>query len=118
MINFDKRLFFIFEELSMNVVCKIDSHSRNYDPMTAKFLSPDPIGFSGGDSNLYRYVRNNPTKFTDPSGLVVFYAGGSANAGVIGGGYGSWFGGAYGLKAPAYFSGSCACNVMAFFAYF
>ena len=25
------------------------------------WLSPDPLGFAGGDWNLYRYVRNRPT---------------------------------------------------------
>ena len=32
-------------------------------------LSQDPIGFGGGDANLYRYVGNHPTMSTDPSGL-------------------------------------------------
>jgi len=32
------------------------------------FLSEDPIQFRGG-GNFYRYVQNNPTDFTDPSGL-------------------------------------------------
>jgi hypothetical protein len=26
------------------------------------------MGFGAGDSNLYRYVGNSPTNFTDPSG--------------------------------------------------
>lgn len=29
----------------------------------------DPLGFAAGDANLYRYVGNSPTNFTDPSGL-------------------------------------------------
>jgi uncharacterized protein RhaS with RHS repeats len=29
----------------------------------------DPLGFDAGDANLYRYVHNDPTDFTDPSGL-------------------------------------------------
>jgi hypothetical protein len=33
-------------------------------------LSLDPLGFDAGDPNLYRYVGNSPTNFTDPSGLV------------------------------------------------
>jgi hypothetical protein len=28
-----------------------------------------PLGFKGNDTNLYRYVGNAPTQFTDPSGL-------------------------------------------------
>jgi len=35
-------------------------------------LSEDPIGFAGGDANLYRYVENNPINFTDPLGLLSF----------------------------------------------
>ena len=28
-----------------------------------------PLGFAAGDTNLYRYVGNDPTNATDPSGL-------------------------------------------------
>ncbi|MBX9627173.1 MAG: RHS repeat-associated core domain-containing protein, partial [Gemmataceae bacterium] len=40
-----------------------------YDPNVGRWLQPDPIGFAGGDPNLYRYVGNSPTNFVDPSGL-------------------------------------------------
>jgi uncharacterized protein RhaS with RHS repeats len=40
-----------------------------YDPRPARFISEDPIGFEGGDTNLYRYVGNSPTNFVDPFGL-------------------------------------------------
>ena len=43
--------------------------ARYLDPSTGRFASRDPIGFAGGDSNLYTYVRNNPVMLTDPSGL-------------------------------------------------
>jgi RHS repeat-associated protein len=42
--------------------------ARYYNPTTGCFESQDPIRFSGGDSNLYRYVTNSPTLYTDPSG--------------------------------------------------
>jgi RHS repeat-associated protein len=43
--------------------------TRYYDQVTAQFLSQDPIGFDGGDANLYRFVGNNPVNMIDPSGL-------------------------------------------------
>jgi hypothetical protein len=36
------------------------------------FLTKDPIGFAGGDVNLYRHVQNNPITWVDPWGLWSF----------------------------------------------
>ena len=33
-----------------------------------RFMSRDPLDYAAGDMNLYAYVGNNPTKFTDPTG--------------------------------------------------
>jgi RHS repeat-associated protein len=44
--------------------------ARYYDPTTARWLQQDPIVFQAGDANLYRYVSNNATNATDPSGLT------------------------------------------------
>jgi len=66
--------------------------ARYYDPKTGVFTSQDPIGFAGGDINLYRYAFNNPLTFTDPSGeifpmlLVPYVAGvllGTVGLGVL-----------------------------------
>jgi RHS repeat-associated protein len=43
--------------------------ARWYDAKIGRFISEDPIGFRGGDINLYGYVKNNPINFKDPSGL-------------------------------------------------
>ncbi|MDX9715706.1 MAG: RHS repeat-associated core domain-containing protein [Dissulfurispiraceae bacterium] len=43
--------------------------NRYYDANTGRFISKDPIGFSAGDVNLYRYVGNNPVNWVDPEGL-------------------------------------------------
>ncbi len=40
-----------------------------YDPSTGRWLIEDPIGFDAGDTDLYRYVGNNPTNAVDPTGL-------------------------------------------------
>ena len=45
--------------------------ARFYDPEVGRFISKDPIGFAGGDLNLYAYVANDPINFVDPSGLVI-----------------------------------------------
>jgi RHS repeat-associated protein len=47
--------------------------ARYYDPAVGRFVSEDPIGFEAGDANLYRYVGNEATGKTDPSGMVDKY---------------------------------------------
>jgi RHS repeat-associated protein len=44
--------------------------ARYYDAQVGRFIGTDPIGFNGGDANLYRYVGNNTTNATDPNGLA------------------------------------------------
>ncbi|MCD6476356.1 MAG: hypothetical protein J7K85_08885 [Anaerolineaceae bacterium] len=43
--------------------------ARYYDPEVGRFISEDPIGFAGGDVNLYGYVVNDPISLKDPYGL-------------------------------------------------
>lgn len=43
--------------------------ARYYSPTYQRFISQDPIGFAGGDVNLYAYVGNKPVNFIDPYGL-------------------------------------------------
>ena len=40
---------------------------RYYDPAAGRFLTRDPISYSGG-INLYSYVRNRPLDRVDPRG--------------------------------------------------
>jgi RHS repeat-associated protein len=46
--------------------------ARYYDPAAGRFLSGDVFGFGGGDSHVYRYVFNQPTRFADPTGALIF----------------------------------------------
>ena len=49
--------------------------ARDYDPETGRWTAKDPIGFGGGDANLYGYVVGDPVNGIDPSGLVVWWEG-------------------------------------------
>jgi len=53
---------------------------RDYDAYTGKWTAKDPIGFSGGDSNLYGYVLGDPVNFVDPMGLFwILFLGGAGD---------------------------------------
>jgi len=43
--------------------------NRWYDATVGRWLSTDPIGFDGNDTNLYRYVSCRPINMFDPQGL-------------------------------------------------
>jgi RHS repeat-associated protein len=43
-------------------------HARYYDAAIGRFVEQDPMGFAAGDTNLYRYVGNEPTAVADVSG--------------------------------------------------
>ncbi len=42
--------------------------ARTYDAALGRFLQRDPIG-TDDQVNMYTYVRNNPMKWVDPSGM-------------------------------------------------
>ncbi len=44
--------------------------ARDYSAASGRWTTRDPIGFSGGSTNLYCYVGNDPVNLTDESGLV------------------------------------------------
>ena len=71
--------------------------ARYYDPGVGRFISEDPLGFGGGDVNLFAYVRNDPVSRIDAWGLMDcpgmdFFIGGSGNP-LCGGGGGGLGGG-------------------------
>jgi len=64
--------------------------ARWYDPAVGRFISQDPIGFSAGDANLYRYVGNAPGDGIDPSGAAKINLGNIKDGRVPVGYQGSW----------------------------
>jgi RHS repeat-associated protein len=44
--------------------------ARDYDAETGRWTAKDPIGFAGGDTNLYAYVGNDPVNRVDPGGAI------------------------------------------------
>lgn len=56
----------------------INMNGRLYDPLLARFLSPDnyvQLPDFSQSLNRYTYCLNNPLKYTDPSGEMAFIAG-------------------------------------------
>jgi RHS repeat-associated protein len=51
--------------------------ARDYDPETGRWTCKDPIGFGGGDSNLYGYVFNEPINLIDSEGELAWVAAGA-----------------------------------------
>jgi RHS repeat-associated protein len=69
--------------------------ARYYNPQLQRFISEDPLGFGGGDANLYSYVFNDPIRRIDPSGLWagwddLAFAGGGALVGITAQGLGDY----------------------------
>jgi uncharacterized protein RhaS with RHS repeats len=64
-------------------------------PDLGRFLQPDPIGFNGDASNLYRYCGNDPVDRTDPTGL---YSVDAALSSLTSMGGGDWVDGSDGLS--------------------
>lgn len=54
----------------------INMNGRLYDPLIGRMFSPDPAvpdATNSQDYNKYMYARNNPLKYTDPDGNVVWF---------------------------------------------
>ena len=68
--NLDFQLFTYNRGLYDNDTKLTRFGARDYDPTIGRWTTKDPIGFAGGDTNLYAYVGGNPMSYVDPSGLL------------------------------------------------
>jgi RHS repeat-associated protein len=62
---------------------------RYYNPLTGRYMTPDPIGLVGG-INLFLYANNDPINWTDPLGLWTLgidFSGTAGSGGAATGGY-------------------------------
>ena len=59
--------------------------ARYYSPGLQRFLSEDPLGIGGGDTNIFAYAHDNPVNMIDPLGLS-----GSGGGGALPGHGPSW----------------------------
>jgi len=48
--------------------------ARYYNPTLQRFIGEDPIGFNGGDVNLYAYTGNSATNHRDSSGTSICFS--------------------------------------------
>lgn len=93
--------------------------ARDYDPYTGRWTTKEPLGFAGGDTNLYAYAFNDPINLSDRNGLYAFWddlafaaggaligAGGQALSDAINGEFSGW--GAYGRAAAGGAAGGLA----------
>ena len=48
---------------------------RDYDPETGRWTTKDPLGFAGGDPNLYAYAGNDPVNAVDVYGMQAYPPG-------------------------------------------
>jgi RHS repeat-associated protein len=100
----------VTEQTNPTVLFRFGYTGREYDSETGfiyyrqrymfdgRFISQDPIGYAGEDTNLYRYVFNSPTNFTDPSGLKQKFLAGDESTILRLGPYSG--GGAGGISPP------------------
>ena len=60
---------------------------RDYTPSLGSWTTTDPLGFRGGDANVYRYASSDPVNRVDPEGmnpLLIAAIGGAVGAGFRG----------------------------------
>ena len=84
---------------------------RDYDAETGKWTAKDPIGFDGGDTNLYGYVLGDPVNFVDSTGEAVNVAAGLAGGAIAGVGVALFNGAKNGFSFSQFSSDVAVCTI-------
>src|SRR5580658_3522832 len=63
------KLFIGTSSCNQDSASRTSMHHRGLDTIKGRWMTEDPIGYAGGDGNLYRYVVNDPIDLREPSGL-------------------------------------------------
>jgi RHS repeat-associated protein len=53
--------------------------ARDNEPRIGRWTAKDPIGFQGGDFNLYGYALDDPVNLNDPDGRITLHIGTDTN---------------------------------------
>ncbi|MHB8974460.1 MAG: RHS repeat-associated core domain-containing protein [Pirellulaceae bacterium] len=62
---------YLFTSREFDTATKLQyNRARYYDAAVGRWISEDPLGFAAGDANAQRYVGNDVTGATDPSGTI------------------------------------------------
>ena len=76
--NFDNRFLYTGRDW-LKEVALYDYRNMFYHPTLGRFLQPDPTGFAGDPSNLYRYCGGDAVNNVDPMGEYYWLSGGGRN---------------------------------------
>ncbi len=60
---------FLHQGGQADIIGNLDFRNRIQSPTLGRWLSNDPVGYSAGDVNTFRYLGNNVGTYRDPSGL-------------------------------------------------